>query len=56
MKSVINQVTVLIREWSRHFRQPNELSDKDGPAGIVVGDFNRDGKLDVATSNVPTSN
>src|SRR6266446_6281293 len=45
-------VTVLLGNGNGTFRPAPSLTVGNGPAGVVVGDFNGDGKLDLAVANL----
>ncbi len=47
-----NTVTVLLGNGNGTFRPAPSLTVGNGPAGVTVGDFNGDGKLDLAVANV----
>src|SRR6266705_4080724 len=47
-----NTVTVLLGNGDGTFRPAPSLTVGNGPAGVTVGDFNGDGKLDLAVANV----
>ena len=47
-----NTVTVLLGNGDGTFRSAPNLSVGNGPAGVTVGDFNGDGRQDLAVANV----
>src|SRR2546426_804401 len=47
-----NTVTVLLGNGNGTFRPAPSLTVGNGPAGVAVGDFNRDGKPDLAVANL----
>jgi hypothetical protein len=51
--SSANNVTILLGDGTGHFTQPATSPEAVGenPQSVVVGDFNSDGKLDLATAN-----
>lgn len=48
-----NTLTVLLGDGNAHFRQAkgSPVATESGPYGVVVADFNRDGKPDLAVAN-----
>ncbi len=53
-----NNVTILLGDGTGHFTQAmgSPVTVGAGPVSIVVGDFNGDGKLDLATANNGSNN
>src|SRR5712691_11729720 len=47
-----NTVMVFLGNGDGTFRPASQLTVGNGPAGVAVGDFNGDGKLDLAVANV----
>lgn len=47
-----SSVNILLGDGAGHFNLPSGISTGDGPRAVEVGDFNGDGRQDVAVTNI----
>ena len=46
-----NSVSILLGKGNGEFEKQVNFQVQNNPSGIIVGDFNTDGKLDLAVAN-----
>jgi len=52
--ALANSLSVLLGDGDRRFERALTFATGNNPNSIAIGDFNHDGKPDLATANIPT--